>query len=157
MNTQPTFLPSAEDVRKQRKWWVVDCEGQIIGRLASQVAHLLRGKHKVTWTPHMDPGDFVVVVNAKKIQATGNKLRQKIYYSHSRYFGELKEVPLRQMLERRPCTVIEKAVYRMLPTNRLRDRMMVRLKVYEGAEHPHAAQKPELFKIRWPRPSKRTA
>ena len=126
-----------------RKWWVVDAEGKNLGRLASEIAIVLRGKNKPQYTPHVDTGDFVVVVNAKKIAVTGNKLEGKIYYRHSGYPGGLKSRTLGEMLERRPNEVLRKAVKGMLPKNRLAARQITKLKIYAGPEHPHAAQKPE--------------
>ncbi len=125
------------------KWYLVNAEGQILGRLASKIAKILMGKHKPEYTPSQVLGDFVVVVNAEKITVTGKKLRDKKYYSHSGYLGNLKERSLREMLEKHPERVIELAVKGMLPKNRLRNDMMRRLKVYRGPEHPHQAQKPE--------------
>ncbi|MGB6837853.1 MAG: 50S ribosomal protein L13 [Dehalococcoidia bacterium] len=121
-------------------WHVVDAEGRPLGRLASQVATLLRGKHRPTYTPHMDNGDFVVVVNASKVKVTGRKLEQKTYYRHSGYPGGLKETSLERMLERHPPRVIEHAVKGMLPHNRLGRRLLRHLKVYAGPDHPHEAQ-----------------
>ena len=121
-------------------WHVVDAEGRPLGRLASQVATLLRGKHRPTYTPHMDNGDFVVVVNASKVKVTGRKLEQKTYYRHSGYPGGLKETSLERMLERHPARVIEHAVKGMLPHNRLGRRLLRHLKVYAGPDHPHEAQ-----------------
>jgi len=126
-----------------RKWWVVDAEGKNLGRLASEIAIVLRGKNKPQYTPHVDTGDFVVVVNAQKIAVTGNKLEGKIYYRHSGYPGGLKSRTLGEMLERRPNEVLRKAVKGMLPKNRLAARQITKLKIYAGPEHPHAAQKPE--------------
>jgi large subunit ribosomal protein L13 len=126
-----------------RKWWVVDAEGKNLGRLASEIATVLRGKNKPQYTPHVDTGDFVVVVNAQKIAVTGNKLKGKIYYRHSGYPGGLKSRTLGEMLERRPNEVLRKAVKGMLPKNRLAARQITKLKIYAGPEHPHAAQKPE--------------
>jgi len=143
---QKTFLPKATEV--DRAWYVVDATDQTLGRLATQVAVLLRGKHKPIFTPQVDTGDFVIVVNAAKVAVTGNKLEQKNYYRHSGHLGNLKTIPLKDMLAKRPCRVIELAVRRMLPKNRLGRRIFLHLKVYEGAEHPHAAQKPVEFKLR---------
>jgi large subunit ribosomal protein L13 len=127
----------------QRNWWLVDAEGKNLGRLASEIAIVLRGKNKPHYTPHVDTGDFVVVVNAEKIAVTGNKVSDKIYYHHSGYPGGLKSRTLGQMLERRPAEVIRKAVKGMMPKNRLAARQLTKLKVYAGPGHPHAAQKPE--------------
>ena len=128
-----------------RDWYVVDAEGQILGRLATQIADRLRGKGKPTYTPHIDSGDFVVVVNAEKIAVTGNKLEDKMYYRHSGYPGGLKTRPLREQLERRPTEVLRKAVKGMLPRNRLARQQITKLKIYAGPEHPHTAQEPKPF------------
>jgi large subunit ribosomal protein L13 len=126
-----------------RKWYVVDAEGQTLGRLATQIADTLRGKRKPEYTAHVDTGDFVVVVNAEKIRVTGKKLEQKRYYRHSGYPGGLRSRTLAEQLERRPTEVIRKAVKGMLPRNRLARRQITKLKVYAGPEHPHQAQNPE--------------
>jgi len=126
-----------------REWYVVDAEGQILGRLATRIADTLRGRGKPQYTPHVDTGDFVVVVNADKIQVTGKKLDEKMYRRHSGYPGGLKERPLREELQRRPTEVIRKAVRGMLPKNRLARAQLTKLKVYAGPEHPHAAQSPK--------------
>jgi large subunit ribosomal protein L13 len=127
----------------ERRWYLVDAEGQTLGRLATRVADTLRGKRKPEYTPHVDTGDFVVVVNAEKITVTGKKLEQKMYYRHSGYPGGLRARPLSAELERRPTEVIRKAVKGMLPRNRLARQQLTKLKVYAGPEHPHEAQKPE--------------
>ena len=129
----------------ERKWYVVDAEGQTLGRLASEVAKVLRGKNKPEYTPHVDTGDYVIVVNAEKINVTGKKLNQKIYYNHSEYVGGLKEATLREMMQKKPEKVIELAVKGMLPKGPLGRQMYTKLHVYAGAEHPHAAQKPEVL------------
>ena len=126
-----------------RRWYLVDAEGRTLGRVATQIAETLRGKGKPQYTPHVDTGDFVVVVNAEKIAVTGTKLDKKIYYRHSGYPGGLKERTLREELERRPTEVIRKAVRGMLPKNRLARAQLRKLKVYAGPEHPHEAQRPE--------------
>jgi large subunit ribosomal protein L13 len=135
-----TWTAKAEDV--ERAWYVVDAEGQTLGRLSTRIADTLRGKGKPTYTPHVDSGDFVIVVNAEKIQVTGNKLDQKRYYRHSGYPGGLRSRTLREQLDRRPTEVIRTAVKGMLPKNRLASRQITKLKVYAGPEHPHAAQNP---------------
>jgi large subunit ribosomal protein L13 len=140
-----TFMLRKEDV--QREWYVVDAAGKTLGRLASEIAKILIGKHKPTYTPHVDNGDFVVVVNAEKIHVTGKKLDKKIYYKHTGYMGHLKETTLREMLKKKPEEVIRLAVRGMLPKNKLRDRRMKRLKVYAGPEHPHAAQNPKPLEL----------
>ena len=129
----------------ERKWYVVDAEGCTLGRLASEVASVLRGKNKPVFTPHVDTGDYVIVINAEKIKVTGKKLDQKIYYSHSDYVGGMKETTLREMMNKKPEKVIELAVKGMLPKGPLGRQMIKKLHVYAGAEHPHAAQKPEVL------------
>jgi large subunit ribosomal protein L13 len=136
-----TFNLKAENV--EHRWYVVDAEGQTLGRLATRIADTLRGKGKPEYTPHVDSGDFVVVVNAEKIAVTGNKLDDKRYYRHSGYPGGLRSRTLREQLERRPTEVIRRAVKGMLPRNRLANRQITKLKVYAGPEHPHQAQNPE--------------
>ena len=136
-----TFMASPATI--ERKWYVVDAEGKTLGRLASEVASVLRGKNKPTFTPHIDTGDYVIVVNAEKIKVTGKKLDQKVYYHHSDYVGGMKEMTLKEKLAKKPESVIELAVKGMLPKGPLGRAMMKKLFVYAGAEHPHAAQKPE--------------
>ncbi len=138
-----TFMASPATI--DRKWYVVDAEGQTLGRLASEVAKVLRGKNKPIYTPHVDCGDYVVIVNAEKIVVTGKKLDQKIYYHHSGFVGGLKETTLREMLQKKPEQVVELAVKGMLPKGTLGRQMYTKLHVYAGAEHPHAAQKPEVL------------
>ena len=133
-----TATARASDLRP--RWHVLDAEGQVLGRLSVQIAHLLKGKHKPNYSPHMLTGDFVIVVNAGKVRVTGRKAEQKIYYSHSQYPGGLKEVPYRRMMARHPTRIIEHAVKGMLPHNRLGRQMLRRLKVYADAEHPHESQ-----------------
>ncbi len=127
----------------EREWYLVDAEGETLGRLATRIADTLRGKRKAAYTPHVDTGDFVVVVNAEKIAVTGKKLDEKIYYRHSGYPGGLKQRTLREQLERQPTEVLRKAVKGMLPRNRLSRAQLTKLKIYAGPEHPHAAQRPE--------------
>ena len=129
----------------ERKWYVVDATGYTLGRLASEVAKVLRGKNKPTYTPHIDTGDYVIVVNADKINVTGKKLDQKIYYNHSEYVGGMKETTLREMMAKKPERVIELAVKGMLPKGPLGREMYTKLHVYAGPEHDHAAQKPEAL------------
>jgi large subunit ribosomal protein L13 len=136
-----TWNAKAEDV--ERRWYVVDAEGQTLGRLATRIADTLRGKGKPTYTPHVDSGDFVVVVNAEKLAVTGKKLDEKRYYRHSGYPGGLRSRTLREQLERRPTEVVRTAVKGMLPRNRLARRQITKLKVYAGPAHPHEAQRPE--------------
>ncbi len=143
---QKTYALKASEIK--RDWWVVDAEGQTLGRLATQVATLLRGKHKPTFATHLDNGDFVIVINAEKIKVTGNKLDDKKYYAYSGYPGGLRETPLRQVLARKPARVIEQAVKGMLPDNRMSHKLMGKLKVYRGAEHPHKAQNPKVWKTK---------
>ncbi len=130
-----------------REWWVVDAKGKILGRLASEIAKIIRGKHKVYYQPDVDCGDFVIVINADKIRVTGKKLDQKIYYRHSGYPGGLKERSLKWMLENKPEEVIRLAVKRMLPKNKLGHRMLKRLKIYRGESHPHQAQRPKVLEV----------
>ncbi len=141
-----TYMAKPADV--DRKWYVIDASNQTLGRLATEVATILRGKHKPTFTPHVDTGDFVIVINAEKVRLTGNKLSQKKYQHHSGYPGGLKEMDYRTLLQRRPEKAIELAVKGMLPHNRLGDQMYKKLKVYRGSEHPHQAQKPELRELK---------
>ncbi|WP_025324537.1 50S ribosomal protein L13 [Deferrisoma camini] len=131
----------------EREWFVVDAEGQTLGRLASRIATILRGKHKPTYTPHVDTGDFVVVVNAEKVHLTGNKLDQKMYWRHSGYPGGIKGRTARQMLERKPEDVLRLAVKGMLPKNILGRNMLRKLKIYAGPEHPHQAQQPRPLEL----------
>ena len=139
---------SAKPGEVSRDWYVVDAEGKTLGRLATQIADTLRGKNKAVYTPHVDTGDFVVVVNAEKIAVTGDKLHEKMYYRHSGYPGGLKKRTLNDMLERRPEEVIRLAVRGMLPKNRLARKQLTKLKVYAGPEHPHEAQKPQKLEIK---------
>ena len=138
-----SFMASPETI--ERKWYVVDAEGATLGRFASEVAKVLRGKNKPIYTPHVDTGDYVIVINAEKIKVTGKKLDQKIYYHHSDYVGGMKETTLKEMLDKHPDRVIELAVKGMLPKGPLGREMYTKLHVYAGAEHPHAAQKPETL------------
>lgn len=138
-----TFIASAAAI--ERKWYVVDAEGKTLGRLASEIAKVLRGKHKPIYTPHMDTGDYVIVINAEKVKVTGKKLDQKIYYHHSGYVGGMKETTLKKMLADKPERVIELAVKGMLPKGPLGRQMYKKLFVYAGSEHKHEAQKPEVL------------
>ena len=140
-----TFMASPSTI--DRKWYVVDATGCTLGRLSSEVAKVLRGKNKAIFTPHIDTGDYVIVINADKIKVTGKKLDQKIYYHHSDYVGGMKETTLREMLNKKPERVIELAVKGMLPKGPLGRQMMTKLHVYAGAEHGHEAQKPEVLKF----------
>ncbi|WP_041433690.1 50S ribosomal protein L13 [Syntrophothermus lipocalidus] len=132
----------------ERKWYVLDADGQTLGRLAAQAAYLLRGKHKPTYTPHIDTGDFVIVVNADKVRLTGNKLLKKKYIYHTRYPGGLREMTYRDLLDKNPEKAVEIAIKGMLPHNRLGKKMFKKLKVYRGPDHPHQAQKPEAWILR---------
>ncbi|CAB4704276.1 MAG: 50S ribosomal protein L13 [Actinobacteria bacterium] len=138
---------SAKTGEITREWYIVDAEGQTLGRLATQIADRLRGKGKPSFTPHVDTGDFVVVVNAEKIAVTGKKLEQKMYYRHSGYPGGLTTRPLREQLERRPTEVLRKAVKGMLPRNRLSRQQLTKLKIYAGPVHPHEAQAPKQLEV----------
>ena len=138
-----TFMANPDKV--ERKWYVVDATGYTLGRLSSEIAKILRGKNKAVFTPHIDTGDYVIVVNAEKIKVTGKKLDQKIYYNHSDYVGGMKETTLKEMLAKHPERVIEHAVKGMLPKGPLGREMYKKLYVYAGNEHPHAAQKPEVL------------
>lgn len=140
-----TYATKPEDI--ERRWWVVDAEGKILGRLASEVAKILRGKHKPYFAPHLDTGDYVIVINAAKIRVTGKKLDDKIYYRHSGYPGGLRSTTLAEMLKKRPTRVIRLAVRGMLPHNRLGRAMMRKLKIYEGESHPHQAQNPQELEL----------
>jgi large subunit ribosomal protein L13 len=138
---------SAKPGEITREWYLVDAEGKTLGRLATQIADTLRGKRKPQFTPHVDTGDFVIVVNAEKIQVTGNKLDQKRYYRHSGYPGGLRSRTLREQLERRPTEVLRVAVKGMLPKNRLARQQITKLKIYAGPEHPHEAQNPKSLEL----------
>lgn len=140
-----TFMANASNI--ERKWYVVDAEGQTLGRLAAEVAKVLRGKHKPTFTPHVDTGDYVIVVNAAKVKLTGKKLIQKTYFRHSGYPGGSSFTQAGHMLEKRPERVVEMAVRGMLPKNKLGEQMYRKLNVYAGAKHPHQAQQPEELKL----------
>lgn len=140
-----TYMANPTDI--ERKWYVVDATGYTLGRLSSEIAKVLRGKNKPTFTPHVDTGDYVIVTNADQIKVTGKKLDQKIYYHHSDYVGGMKETDLKTMIEKKPEKVIELAVKGMLPKGPLGRKMYKKLFVYAGAEHPHAAQQPEELKF----------
>jgi large subunit ribosomal protein L13 len=142
-----SFMASPATI--ERKWYVIDAEGQTLGRLSSEIAKILRGKNKPTFTPFIDTGDNVIVVNAEKIKVTGKKLDQKIYYKHSDYPGGMRETTLKEMLDKKPTDVITLAVKGMLPKGPLGRSMIEKLHVYAGAEHPHAAQKPEALEIKF--------
>ena len=140
-----TYMAKPGEV--QQKWYVVDAKGQVFGRLASKVASILHGKNKPEFTPHVDTGDFVIVINADQVVFTGKKLEQKLYRSHSGYPGGLKETPYKELMEKKPEFALYEAVRRMLPKNRLGRKMLKKLRVYKGAEHDHAAQKPEVIEL----------
>lgn len=140
-----TLTPKANEI--ERHWWLVDAEGVALGRLATEVARILRGKHKPTYTPHLDTGDHVIVVNAEKVLLTGNKADQKTYFRHSGYMGGEKHIPFKRMIAAHPDRVIELAVKGMLPKNTLGRHMREKLRVYAGAEHPHQGQNPQPLQI----------
>jgi large subunit ribosomal protein L13 len=140
-----TYSPTAAEL--DRAWFVVDAEDKVLGRLATTIATRLRGKHKPEFVPHMDNGDFIVVINAEKVRVTGNKLDQKVYNRHSGYMGGLKQTKLRTMLQTKPEYVLEHAVKGMLPKNRLGRALLKKLKIYPGTDHPHAAQKPQILDV----------
>jgi large subunit ribosomal protein L13 len=139
-----TFTAKTEEI--ERQWYVVDAEGQTLGRLASRIAPILKGKHKPTYTPHLDCGDYVIVINADKVRVTGRKLDQKLYYRHSLYPGGLKSISLRDQLDKHPDRVLMAAVKGMLPKNKLGRQMIKKLKLYTGTAHPHQAQQPKPLK-----------
>lgn len=140
-----TFTPKPGDV--ERSWHVIDATDVVLGRLASQVAQLLRGKHKPVFAPHVDAGDFVIIINAEKVALTGNKREAKLAYRHSGYPGGLRSTPYSELLEKNPERAVEKAIRGMLPKNKLADQQIKKLKIYSGSEHPHAAQQPVTFTI----------
>jgi len=140
-----TFIPKKDEI--EQKWWLVDAEGRILGRMATEIADLIRGKRKPQFTSHLDTGDFVVVINAEKIKVTGRKLEQKKYYSHSLYPGGIKEETLKDLLAKKPEEVIKKAVWGMVPKGKLGRALYKKLKVYRGPSHPHEAQNPQEYKF----------
>lgn len=140
-----TYSPKASEI--QRSWFIVDAENQTLGRIATQIASVLRGKHKPIFATHMDTGDYVIVVNAEKFRVTGNKERKKLYYRHSQFPGGFRSTPLRDQLEKHPTRPLERAVRMMLPKNSLGDAMFKKLKVYAGPDHPHSAQNPQPLRI----------
>ncbi|MCP3909044.1 MAG: 50S ribosomal protein L13 [Oceanicoccus sp.] len=140
-----TFSAKPDSV--QRDWFLVDADGKTLGRLATEIAHRLRGKHKAEYTPHVDTGDYIVVVNAEKIQVTGNKAKDKIYYRHTGYVGNLKSISFEKLIDKAPERAIQNAVKGMLPRNPLGRTMFRKLKVYAGTEHPHAAQQPQTLNL----------
>jgi len=147
VGTVRKYTYSAKNSDNRGKWWVVDAEGAVLGRLASEVASRLRGKHNPLFTPHVDTGDWVIVINAEKVNLTGRKWDQKHYYRHSGYIGGLKSITARKLLEKRPEDLVRFAVKGMLPKNRLGRKLFKKLKVYPGGEHPHSAQQPEVLSV----------
>jgi len=142
-----TYMPKPDNI--ERKWYVVDAKGKTLGRLASQVASILKGKHKPIYSPHMDTGDFVIIVNASEVELTGKKKEQKMYRRHSGYPGGLKEVSYERMIREKPEKVVYEAVWGMIPHNRLGRKMITKLKVFRGPEHKHQAQKPEKLEFKY--------
>ena len=140
-----TYTAKAETV--ERDWFLIDADGKTLGRLATEVAHRLRGKHKAVYTPHVDTGDYIVVINAEKVKVTGNKAKDKMYYNHSGYMGGLKQINFEDLIQKAPERVIETAVKGMLPKNPLGRAMFRKLKVYAGKEHKHTAQQPQVLEI----------
>ncbi|MBN1998545.1 50S ribosomal protein L13 [candidate division KSB1 bacterium] len=138
-----TYSPKPSDI--ERSWYFVDADGMVLGRLACKLAHVLRGKHKPIWAPHMDTGDFIIVVNADKIRVTGRKADQKTYIRHSGYPGGLRVTPYKRMMDKKPGYILYEAVRGMLPHNRLGRQMLKKLKIYTSSDHPHTAQQPESF------------
>ena len=140
-----TYVPKKDAIEK--KWWVIDAEDKILGRLATEIAVLLRGKRKPEYTPFLDSGDFVIIINAEKIKVTGDKLEKKKYYSHSGWPGGIKEKTLQELLDKKPEDVIKKAVWGMVPKNKLGRAVYKKLKVYRGPDHPHSAQSPQVYEF----------
>ena len=138
---------AAKKIEVKKDWFVVDLEDMVLGRAAARIAHVLRGKHKAIYTPHVDTGDFVIVLNAEKVRLTGNKLADKKYYRHTGYPGGIREINAGKLLEKRPEDIIKKAVKGMLPKNKLGRQMFKKLKVYAGSDHPHAAQQPKSLEV----------
>ncbi|HHT50238.1 MAG TPA: 50S ribosomal protein L13 [Eubacteriaceae bacterium] len=140
-----TYMAKANEI--ERKWFIIDAEGKVLGRLASEVASILRGKNKPIYTPHVDTGDHVIILNADKVVLTGNKLEQKMYITHSQYPGGLKKVPYSKLMAEKPEKVVYEAIRGMLPHTKLGRKMIKKLRVYRGTEHPHEAQQPEVLEI----------
>ena len=140
-----TYMAKKGEV--ERKWYIIDAKDKIVGRLATKIATILRGKHKPVFTPHVDTGDFVIVINADKIKFTGKKLEKKVYYRHTGYIGNLKATSAKEMLQKKPEEIIRLAVKGMLPKNKMRKKLLKKLRIYVGEEHPHQAQKPEKLEI----------
>ena len=148
MIAKKTYVAKPEEAQAGKVWYVLDAEGKTLGRVATQIARLIIGKHKPMYTPHVDCGDYVIVINASKIKVTGNRLQEKMYYRHSMYAGAgLKQVPLKEVLAARPERAIREAVWGMIPHGSLGRDMITKLKVYSGAEHPHAAQQPKVYEL----------
>jgi large subunit ribosomal protein L13 len=144
--TMKSYMARPQEV--ERKWYVIDAEGRTLGRLATEIAKILRGKNKPQYTPHVDVGDFVVVINAERVVVTGKKAEQKVYRRHSGYPGGMKETSYERMMERKPTAILRKAVYGMMPKTRLARQQFRKLKIYAGPEHPHAAQNPQRLEVR---------
>ncbi len=142
-----TYIAREKEVADSKRWYIVDAENMVLGRMAAKIAHILRGKHKPIYSPHQDVGDFIVVVNAEKIKLTGKKMEQKSYFRHSGYIGGVTDTPVALMLQTHPERVVEFAVKGMLPKNALGRQMYKKLKVYAGPDHPHAAQNPEVLDL----------
>ena len=142
-----TYIAREKEIHSARQWYVIDAEGMVLGRMASRIAHILKGKHKPIYSPHQDVGDFVIVINADKIKLTGNKMQQKTYFRHSGYIGGVTITPVSLMLQRQPERVVQYAVKRMLPKNVLGRQMFTKLKVYAGPEHKHQAQQPQVLDL----------
>jgi len=140
-----TYIPKSEEI--ERNWRLVDADGKVLGRIATEIADILRGKNKPVFTPHLDTGDFVVVVNAEKIKLTGNKMADKVYYHHTGFPGGIKGITAEKLLEKEPTKLISEAVKGMLPKNKLRKQFMGKLKVYAGSKHPHEAQQPQVVSL----------
>jgi large subunit ribosomal protein L13 len=140
-----TYIPKSEEI--ERNWRLVDADGKVLGRIATEIADILRGKNKPVFTPHLDTGDFVVVVNAEKIKLTGNKMADKVYYHHTGFPGGIKGITAEKLLEKEPRKLISEAVKGMLPKNKLRKQFMGKLKVYAGSKHPHEAQQPQVVNL----------
>jgi len=142
-----TYIARDKEIQAKRQWYVVDAEDVVLGRMASKIAHILKGKHKPIYSPHQDAGDFVIVVNADKVKLTGNKMQQKTYFRHSGYIGGVTVTPISLMLQRHPERVVQNAVKRMLPKNVLGRKMFTKLKVYAGPDHKHQAQQPQVLDL----------
>lgn len=143
-----TYIAREKEIEESKRWYIVDAEGQVLGRMASKIAHILRGKNKPIYSPHQDVGDYIVVVNAEKIKLTGKKMEQKTYFRHSGYPGGVTQTPVSLMLQRHPERVVEYAVKRMMPKNALGRDMFKKLKVYAGSDHPHKAQQPQTLDLK---------